>query len=361
MSMLLITFLAVVELGANVWLNNFYKCDFEDDELFKHADPEINRKICLESLAYGITEEQVYWIKGTRTGFGGGLDESMVFINSQGFRNPEFSEIKPENTFRIFAIGGSTTFGSGVLDDQTYPYFLQEFFDSADLNFRVEVINTGWPNHWSLTETELIKNRILSFDPDLFIVYDGWNELNEQVVRNDKRASPQLWKERWIDICEFGKKNGYQTIVGLQPLANTGEKILTEQEYLSTIKTENKKLAEPYPQYAEQLAKMEKHCNLTIDFRGLFDNIPEPIYFDLGHTGPRGNQIVAEKMFQLSLPLVIKGHENKDLNDNYHDADEVNTKMISENFYPSYEEFSRTLKSILAPYQTPKVFPLIFE
>jgi len=359
MFMLLITLLAVVELGANIWLNNFYRCDFEDDELFKHADPEINRKICIESLAYGMPEQQLYWKKGTGVG-GAGLDKSLVIINSQGFRNPEFSEIKPENTFRIFTIGGSTTFGAGVLDNQTYPYFLQELYDSSDLNFKVEVINAGWPANWSVSETRLIKNTILSFDPDLFIVYDGWNELIH-VVKNDKSASPQLWKERWIEICELGKKNGYQTIVTLQPSANTGEKILTEQEYLFTTRITNKKLVEPYPQYAEQLAEMEKHCTLTADLRGLFDNIPEPIYFDIAHTGPRGNQIIAEKMFQLSLPLVIEGHENKDLNNNYHDTDEINNQMVSKNFYLSYEEFTQTLKSMIAPYKTPTVIKLIFE
>jgi len=356
---LFLILLIVIEVFANIWLYYFYRCDFEDNELFLQEDPEINRKICIESLAYGITDEQVHWEEGTRSR--SGLDESLVFISSQRFRSPEFSEIKPENTFRIFTIGGSTTFGAGVLDNQTYPYYLQELFDSSDVNFKVEVINTGWAKHWSLTETELIKNRILSFDPDLFIVYDGWNEINEQIIRNDERASPQLWKERWIEICELGKNDGFQTIVTLQPLASTGEKILTEQEYLFTTKSRNKRLVDPYPQYAEQLAEMEKHCTITKDLRNLFDNIPEPIYYDLGHTGPRGNQIIAEKMFQISLPLVIKGYENKDLNDNYQVTDDINNQMVSKNFYPSSEEFSRTLKSIIVLYKTPKVIPLIFQ
>jgi len=50
MTMLLLTFLIVLELGVNFWLYNIYRCDFENSEIFKNVDPEINRKMCLESI-----------------------------------------------------------------------------------------------------------------------------------------------------------------------------------------------------------------------------------------------------------------------------------------------------------------------
>ena len=39
-------------------------------------------------------------------------------LNSLGFRGPEFSEIKPSNTYRIFMVGGSTMFGAGASSDE---------------------------------------------------------------------------------------------------------------------------------------------------------------------------------------------------------------------------------------------------
>ncbi len=123
---------------------NFYRCDFEKNEIFQYVNPEINRIVCIESLAYGFTQEKISWEEGTRIleKFGG-FDENLVYINSHGFRGPEFTKIKSEDTIRIFVLGGSTTFGIGVFDNQTYPYYLQTMFDKSKLNFKVEVINSS--------------------------------------------------------------------------------------------------------------------------------------------------------------------------------------------------------------------------
>ena len=72
------------------------------------------------------------------------ISKSEINLNEHGFRGKDFSETKLPNTFRIFAVGGSTTFGNGVYDDETYPYILQKKFDSLDLGINVEVINTGF-------------------------------------------------------------------------------------------------------------------------------------------------------------------------------------------------------------------------
>jgi len=361
--LLTLTLLVAVEVVVNIWLNFFYQCGFEDNEIFKNVDPETNRKICLESFAYGFTKDRISWIDGTRPLTGSGLDENLVYINSQGFRGPEFSEIKSENTYRIIIVGGSTAFGVGVLDNQTFPYYLQNIFDKSNLNFNVEVINSAWTGLYSLLETELIKDRLINFGPDLFIVYDGWNELDKQVVKLNPEASPELWKERWIEICDLGKQHGFDTIVTLQPMVNTGQKILSEQEYESYIEIENKKITVPYPQYIKQLDELKNHCTLTADFRGIFDNIRESIYFDIGHTGPKGNKIIAEKFYQISLPIIIKGSNNINL-ENYNDESYLNdsNKQIKLNDYDLFfEQYRIFLKENISHYKTPRVIPLIFQ
>jgi hypothetical protein len=42
--------------------------------------------------------------------------------------------------------------------------------------------------------------------------------------------------------------------------------------------------------------------------RNSFDHNLETIYFDKGHVGDLGNKIIAEKLFELSLPIVMKNH-----------------------------------------------------
>ncbi len=229
--LLLMTFLITIEILVNIWLYFFYECDFEKSEIFKEANPELNRKVCLDSISYGFTSQRLIETYGTGIGRGfGGVDENVVNINSEGLRGAEFSKNKTENTYRIFVLGGSTTFGAGVLDNQTFPYYLEKSFDDSNLDFKVEVINAGWPGRWSLQEAAMVKEQLLEFEPNLFIVYDGINDSIE-VKRNHPEASATLWKERWEGICKLGKSYGYDTIITLQPQVGTGKKILTEQEY----------------------------------------------------------------------------------------------------------------------------------
>ena len=145
--LLLIILLTIIEVFANIWLYNFYHCDFEDSELFKEEDPEIKRKICLDNIGLGLITQELSSIYETRPAFEV-FDTNLVKLNSENFRAPEFQKDKPENTYRIFILGGSTTFGSGVLDNQTYPYYLQELYDNASLPFKIEVINAGWAGLW---------------------------------------------------------------------------------------------------------------------------------------------------------------------------------------------------------------------
>jgi len=49
-----------------------------------------------------------------------------ITYNSHGFRGNEFEKEKPDNTFRIFTLGGSTTEGVGAEDDETWPAHLQQ-------------------------------------------------------------------------------------------------------------------------------------------------------------------------------------------------------------------------------------------
>ena len=240
--------------------------------------------------------------------FSGVSKADMININSLGFRGDEFSKIKPDETYRIFMLGGSPMFGYGATSDETtIPGFTQKIFDEKDFGFDIEVINSGSQAADSNKELKLVKERLIPFSPDLIIIYDGWNDLRFNV-------SPNELKENWNAICEIGKKNNFDVIISLQPIAGFGDKTLTKQEseWVKAGKSYSKKpLIESlsaYQDYAKNLSEINT-CTKTIDLRNVFDNESETIYSDQGHVYDKGNTIVAKSLYNAIFPIILKNKE----------------------------------------------------
>ena len=104
-------------------------------------------------------------------------------VNSRGFRGPEFAMPKPEGTYRIFALGGSTTFGifpATTSDTTTYPAVLQVLLNANKPEpaiKRYEVVNAGVPGYSTRTSTTNFHARILHLQPDAIIIYHNTNDL----------------------------------------------------------------------------------------------------------------------------------------------------------------------------------------
>jgi len=367
--LLLIVLLTVIEVFTNIWLYGFYKCGFEKNEGMENLDPEILHKLCIESLesnyspSFTLTnpffDEKINHVQGIVH-----LNTTLIEKNSEGFRGPEFSKEKPENYYRILMIGGSTLFGWGVLDHQTIPYYFQTLFDNSDINYKVEVINFGIPGISSPGEVHTLKTKLLFFEPDLIIVYEGWNDAYDFFTLNKASSSPSQWKDRWIEICKLGKQNAFKTMILLQPLINTGNKILTQQEILKVVNP-HKRVVGPtlYLQYAEQLDAMNEQCAVSADLRAVFDNIEEPIFYDFGHMGPLGNKIIAEKIYQYSLPIITEDLKNIDEKvDNQKTFSlDSDSPLVSSSVDLGYEYMKEVLREIIWSYKTPKIFSLMFS
>ena len=283
---------------------------------------------------------------------------SSVNINSMGLRGDEISLEKQKDVVRILMLGGSTTFGYYSLDDDsTIPSFLQKKLnESSDVTF--EVINGG---HWSAAsafETKFLENN-LELQPDIVIVYDGYNEITtplpndisddktqlqmfikqldfysytpraitkilheinsnqmalfsndlntvtanyndeDYVVRSDK------WGQRWTSTCDTMLSDELKIIVFLQPILGSSER--TMSEYKENLIHENAKQdLDHYYLYKEQLSKIDSHCTSAIDISNVFKNNNVPLFTDLVHTGSYANEIIAEKIYEKITPIIIE-------------------------------------------------------
>jgi len=220
-------------------------------------------------------------------------------INSDGFRGTEFTSHDSSNAVRIFLVGSSTIYGSSNNDVKTISFQLQENYDQSS-STNVQVINAGISAFGdSIKQTNLIKEKIVNFSPDLIIIHDGINDMVKESPN-----SYEDWYLRWSEICMLGNEKNFKTIMTLQPFVGTGYKILTDNEIRiyeeSALDTKLKK----YENFIMKLNELKEYCTLVVDTSHAFDKISNDVFTDSYHFGDRGSKILADKFFEISLPII---------------------------------------------------------
>ena len=349
--LLMLFVLSVIEVGMRIYDYYNPNCRFIESDVYDGIDFELKRNICNDNGKLIWNNNPIQLVSNQHF--------QTININSEGFRG---KELQKNPDYRIFIIGGSTTFGVGTTSDHTtIPGYLQQLITEDFGKYDVEVINAGIPKAYSFTEKNLIKDKLLSYDPDLLIVYDGWNDLEhdydhyedsgdyklmDQIIRsvhqsnivtpnvilklyfNYKQDSVDvipfnsykieqkslLWKDAWMDICNLQQKHGFKTMIVLQPLVGTGNKSLSieEQNYFTHYDSEQKNRY--YDLYANELNKLNSKCTMTFDLRDGFDSNSETIFYDAGHVGNKGNQIIAQQIYEEILPIIKNDIQNKTQN-----------------------------------------------
>ena len=109
------------------------------------------------------------------------FDIGIIKHNASGYRGPEATTPKRAGIKRIVTLGGSSTYGTGVGEDSTWPAILQR-----DLGEGFEVFNLGVPGYSSVENLIQTALWISDFEPDVAIYYEGWNDLRSAHVKNLK-------------------------------------------------------------------------------------------------------------------------------------------------------------------------------
>jgi len=344
--MLLLTIGIIFEGAARIYEIPIHKCAILDSGIYDELTNEENEKICSD-------HGKILFIKPDITQNKPNQHYEMININSLGFRGGEIQ--KEKETFRIFVVGGSTVFGGGSSSDETtISGYLQEFFDN-DIENKIEVINAGISGANSVREEFLIKNYLLELKPDLIIIYDGWNDADNAIknqidigapnsedkiknslkniflelmayyrtphvinyVINESQTSidydenrlekmSDTWKNRWEGMCSLGNNEGFKTMIFLQPILGTGNKELTPYEEKLSKMDESISVRYALEKLKSPLNELNDSCELTKDLTNIFDGIKEPMYFDYGHVGDKGNKIIAKEIFESILPSIYE-------------------------------------------------------
>ncbi len=117
----------------------------------------------------------------------------LSFFNAQSF-----AALKSPRTYRIFCMGGSTTYGHPY-DHRTYfGGWLKAYLDETAPDKDWEVVNCGGISYASY-RVALVMEELVNYQPDLFVIYTGHNEfLEERTYGQIKRRNRTLQRLlRW--------------------------------------------------------------------------------------------------------------------------------------------------------------------
>lgn len=135
------------------------------------------------------------------------------------FRPASFAAEKPKGTFRVFALGGSTTQGEPYSTPTAFPQWLRLDLEVATAtaqstgvpatNETIEVINCGGLSYASY-RVKAILAEVLQYQPDLILVDCGQNEFLEQRSYEGWRDVPlplaraNSWLQR-LKVVQFAR------------------------------------------------------------------------------------------------------------------------------------------------------------
>jgi lysophospholipase L1-like esterase len=113
--------------------------------------------------------------------------------NSEGFKDYEHSIEKPNNTFRIIALGDSMTEGPCMKINNTWPKQLEAKLNKLNLSVKFEVFNFGICGAGTLEEVRVFEEFGLKYSPDMVILQFWENDWEDTLWM--KNRFTELWEE----------------------------------------------------------------------------------------------------------------------------------------------------------------------
>lgn len=170
-------------IGVFLVLQSFVPINVIPEGGLKTLKPFINETINVESGLPGISGKQ------------------SVTTDSKGFRTTKNIQYDKGDTFRVFAVGGSTTEQIYLDDKKTWTHLLQQDL-SDSLSSNVEVINTGVSGLRAEHHLATLKY-ISQYHPDLVIFLVGVNDWNKHIKSNF--YNPVFFTRKTLDRTLLGQ------------------------------------------------------------------------------------------------------------------------------------------------------------
>ena len=156
-----------------------------------------------------------------------GNTKAPVFQQDIGFQ-----EKKPEDSFRVFVLGGSSTQGFPYARNASFPAHLQRHLDLMYPNRVIEVVNLGASAINSYTLLDILP-QVLEQSPDLILIYAGHNEYYGALGPGSTQlGSPRLVRF-YLYLKNFRIVQWIENLLSGSPPENSGEDTSLMQEMIA--------------------------------------------------------------------------------------------------------------------------------
>jgi lysophospholipase L1-like esterase len=297
------------------------------------------------------------------------LDGEVVKTNTLGYRDGEWKVEKTEGTVRVVVLGGSAAWGYGAsTNETTISSYLEKKLSAALSTQKVEVLNAA-NNGYTSTQEILRAIQIMKYQPDLVIIYNGYNEVAKDIfgwdpthqfiffdsstfdddnlflsftkiaaVRFDQfleksylyraikyrvlgkpelkiSTQPLETAQNYVENMKVLKSildaKKIPAVFVLQPIVYVGEKKLSSEEELflaeaKTFSEEAVKYFQDSYKHIKELAKNQREELILLDATDVFDDYENNIYIDNVHYSDYGNEVVSEYLGRYVIQQYLK-------------------------------------------------------
>ncbi len=173
-----------------------------------------------------------------------------------------------------------------------------------------EILEESWPtefekfsknlrNYYKTTHLIEFSDRVIQKN-----IFNDQNKKLEYISKDKIERKVAIWSERWSNFCERKDMSEKDIIVAVQPYLGTGEKKFSDWEKIAKKSNMKTDVGKYFPLLVEHLKKIEKKCTKTLNLTNSFDSNSETIFYDLIHVGDKGNEIMADKIYEGILPIL---------------------------------------------------------
>ncbi len=128
---------------------------------------------------------------------------TTLSFNSLGFRDKEWNPMKPPGTFRIALLGDSYVEGAQVSEQEVFARVLENLLsEPLGAPARIEVMNLGVSGYGTTQEMELLRTKVLRFEPDLVVLtfLSGNDIRNNSLVLDQGTSDWKLAARPYFDL-----------------------------------------------------------------------------------------------------------------------------------------------------------------